>query len=202
MWKALARGHRGLPAPALRSRLHPWPAPALPRPGKYRSAGSVLSTPSPGSRGSRRPGSGFCRRLEKQSGLISQNLAKMIHTNRHSLHGASLEPGPSGTSIHRARQPRSGPLPATPTGLRPRPAAAAGGPRPRALSNHVPDHCHVVARESTAHLQTTALPSVHSGPARSQKLHLHSDHWLGRPSPYQAVGFRRVRATSRVAQSL
>lgn len=49
--------------------------PSSTRGGKYRSAGSVLSTLFPGSRGSRRPGSGFCQHLERQMRAISPGTA-------------------------------------------------------------------------------------------------------------------------------
>lgn len=61
----------------------------------YRSAGSALSTPFQGSRGSHRPGLGFCQHLETQIRLISPNVAEWI-TNSHQLHEVLLEQEPGG----------------------------------------------------------------------------------------------------------
>ena len=145
----------------------------------------------------------------RTTSLISQNLAKKIHTDRPSLHGASLEPGPSGTSIHSARQPQSGPLPLPcqrGCGLDLEPRQVDHGHRHSLSTFQTTATWRPETAQLTSELQLSPRPSARSGPARSQELHLHSDHWLVRPSPHRTVGFRRVRATSQAtpyaAQSL
>ena len=70
------------------------PAPAAPG-GKYRSAGSVLVTPFPGSHGNRRPGLGFCQHLETQIRRISRSWQRSVSTARF------VAPGVSGTRTQR-----------------------------------------------------------------------------------------------------
>ena len=65
--------------------------PLQPPGGKYRSAGSVLVTPFPGSHGNRRPGLGFCQHLETQIRRISRSWQRSVSTARF------IAPGVSGT---------------------------------------------------------------------------------------------------------
>ena len=155
--------------PTSLSRLRSPPSSSSTHGGKYRSAGSVLLTPFPGSRGSRRPVLGFCQHLETQIRLMSRNWAE-ICVNSPFVASVSLEQD--------SEQEAAASIPPHHSHLCPANRVVAltwsrgRGLCPSAFSNHVPEQTvtqlsKLRPRPGPAQPGPSPWPSAGPGPAHS-----------------------------------